>query len=227
VNQIKHWPFEDRPREKLLDRGARRLTDAELLAIILGAGSPGLHENALDHARRLLVVFGGLAGIGEASVTELTAMKGIGKARAAQLKACLELGRRGGASSWHRGEPLGSPEDVFRHFHARCRNAKREAFYVVLLTNRNRKIRDVKISEGSLTASVVHPREVFRPVIREAAAGVVLVHNHPSGDPTPSREDVEITQRLKSVGDIMGVRVMDHVVVGHDRFFSFNAEGLL
>ena len=104
---------------------------------------------------------------------------------------------------------------------------KREAFYVVLLTNRNRKIRAVKISEGSLTASVVHPREVFLPVIRESAAAVVLVHNHPSDDPTPSRDDMEITRRLKSVGEIMGVRIIDHVVVGHDRFFSFNSEGLL
>lgn len=227
MNRIKQWPREDRPREKLLDRGPGALTDAELLAIILGGGSTGVRENALDHARSLLLSFGGLAGLDEASVTELTRVRGIGKARAAQIKACLELGRRRTANSWHTGQPLGSPEDVFRHFRARCHNAKREAFYVVLLTNRNRKIRDVKISEGSLTASVVHPREVFRPVIRESAAGVVLVHNHPSGDPTPSREDIEITQRLKSVGDIMGVRVMDHVVVGHDHFFSFNAEGLL
>ena len=122
---------------------------------------------------------------------------------------------------------LSSPEEVFRHFRPRCINAKRESFYVVLLNNRNRKIRDVKISEGSLTASVVHPREVFNPVIRESAAGVIFVHNHPSGDPSPSREDVDITHRLRQVGEVLGVRVHDHVVVGHDRFFSFNREGLL
>jgi len=227
MNRINEWPIEDRPREKLLDRGPRDLTDAELLAVVLGSGNAGPHDNALDYARSLIVTFGGLAGIDEASATELIAVKGIGKAKAAQVKACLELGRRREGHSWHTGQPLGSPEEVFRHFRARCSNAKRETFYVVLLTNRNRKIRDVKISEGSLTASVVHPREVFHPVIRESAAGVVLVHNHPSGDPTPSREDVEITRRLKSVGEILGVRVMDHVVVGHDRFFSFNTEGLL
>ena len=122
---------------------------------------------------------------------------------------------------------MSSPEEVFHHFRTRYVNAKHESFYVVLLNNRNRKIRDVKISEGSLTASVVHPREVFNPVIRESAAGVILVHNHPSGDPSPSREDMEITHRLSQVGEVLGVRVHDHVVVGHDEFFSFNREGLL
>lgn len=227
MDRINQWPPEDRPREKMLCRGPRELTDAELLAVVLGTGGAGRYQNALDHARSLIVAFGGLAGIDEASVTELMAAKGIGTAKAAQIKACLELGRRREGNAWNNGEPMGSPEEVFQHFRVRCRNVKREAFYVVLLTNRNRKIRDVKISEGSLTASVVHPREVFLPVIRESAAAVVLVHNHPSGDPTPSREDLEITRRLKSVGEIMGVRVIDHVVVGHDRFFSFNSEGLL
>jgi len=227
MNRINQWPTADRPREKLLDRGPGSLTDAELLAVVLGNGNAGQNQNALDHARSLIVAFDGLTGIDEASVTELVAIKGIGTAKAAQIKACLELGRRGEGNLWSAGEPMGSPEEVFKHFRAVCSNVKREAFYVVLLTNRNRKIRDVKISEGSLTASVVHPREVFRPVIRESAAAVVLVHNHPSGDPTPSREDMEITRRLKSVGEIMGVRVIDHVVVGHDRFFSFDSEGLL
>ena len=209
--------MEDRPREKLLERGADHLTETELLAILLGTGSAGENQNALDHARMLLMRFDGLGGIDDASIAELTSLKGLGRAKATRIKACLELGRRREDLRCEAGQLLSSPEEVFRHFRPRCINAKRESFYVVLLTNRNRKIRDVKISEGSLTASVVHPREVFNPVIRESAAG----------DPTPSREDVDITHRLRQVGEVLGVRVHDHVVVGHDRFFSFNREGLL
>ncbi len=137
------------------------------------------------------------------------------------------MARRIGRKTWKVGEPLRSPENVFRHFQNRFRKARREIFYVVLLTNKNRKIRDVKISEGSLTASLVHPREVFNPVIRESAAAVLFVHNHPSGDPTPSQEDMEITRRLKEVGEVMGIRVVDHVVIGHDRYFSFSERGML
>jgi len=145
----------------------------------------------------------------------------------AQLKACFELARRLGQDKWKVGEPLRSSEDVFRHFRKEFESEKREIFYVVLLTNKNRKIREVKVSEGSLTASLVHPREVYNPVIRESAAAVIFVHNHPSGDPAPSPEDLEITRRLKEVGEVMGVRVLDHVVIGRDRYFSFSDRGIL
>jgi len=224
---IKEWPEEDRPREKLLHNGAQSLTEAELLAIILRTGNASTKETALDHARALLKQFKGLKGLDEASPRELRVIKGIGSAKSAQLKASLEMGRRMGRETWKVGESLRSPENVFRHFQNRFRRAKRESFYVVLLTNKNRKIRDVKISEGSLTASLVHPREVYNPVIRESAAAVLFVHNHPSGDPTPSQEDIEITRRLKEVGEVMGIRVLDHVVIGHDRFFSFSDRGIL
>ena len=224
---IKEWPEEDRPREKLLHNGAQSLTEAELLAIILRTGNASTKETALDHARALLKRFKGLQGLDEASPKELGFIKGIGSAKLAQLKASLEMGRRMGRETWKVGEPLKSPENVFRHFQNRFRKSKREIFYVVLLTNKNRKIRDVKISEGSLTASLVHPREVYNPVIRESAAAVLFVHNHPSGDPTPSQEDIEITRRLKEVGEVMGIRVLDHVVIGHDRYFSFSDRGML
>ena len=174
---IKDWPEEDRPREKLLAKGAQSLSETELLAIILRNGNASTGESAIDHARR--------------------------------------------------GQPLRSAEDVYHHFRDNLGAEKRELFYVVLLNNKNRKIRDVKISEGSLTASLVHPREVYNPVIRESAAAVIFVHNHPSGDPAPSPEDIDITRRLKEVGDVMGVRVLDHVVIGRDRFFSFNDKGML
>jgi DNA repair protein RadC len=224
---IKSWPQSDRPREKLLTSGAPALSDTELLAIVLRNGNASTGETAIDHARLLLKRFNGLKGIDEASIAELTGVKGIGPAKAAEIKATLELARRLGGPKWPAGEPLRSAEDVFRHFHETLAREKRELFYVVLLNNKNRKIRDVKISEGSLTASLVHPREVYNPVIRDSAAAVIFVHNHPSGDPAPSPEDIEITRRLKEVGEVMGVRVLDHVVIGHERYFSFSDRGLL
>lgn len=224
---IKDWPEADRPREKLLNRGAAALSDTELLAIVLRNGNASTGESAIDQARLLLGQFDGLKGIDRASVAELTGVKGIGPAKAAEIKASLEIARRFTGLKWPAGEPLRSAEDVFRHFHEILAWEKRELFYVVLLDNKNKKIRDVKISEGSLTASLVHPREVYNPVIRESAAAVIFVHNHPSGDPAPSPEDIEITRRLKEVGEVMGVRVLDHVVIGHERYFSFSDRGLL
>jgi DNA repair protein RadC len=224
---IKQWPKEDRPREKLLELGARALSDTELLAIVLRTGNASTGESAIDHARFLLRLFNGLKGLDDASSGEIGTVKGIGPAKIAQIKACLEIAKRLGNHKWQAGEPLHSSEDVFRHFRDSLEKEKRELFYVVLLNNKNRKIREVKVSEGSLTASLVHPREVYNPVIRESAAAVIFVHNHPSGDPAPSQEDIEITRRLKEVGEVMGVRVLDHVVVGHDRYFSFSDRGLL
>ncbi|HJU63468.1 MAG TPA: DNA repair protein RadC, partial [Candidatus Binatia bacterium] len=179
--RIKEWPVEDRPRERLLGYGAQALTDTELLAIILRVGNASTGESAIDHARRLLSQFGGLKGIEETSASELGKIAGIGPAKIAQINACLEIARRLGNHKWEEGQPLRSSEDVFRHFRERLEQEKRELFYVVLLNNKNRKIREVKISEGSLTASLVHPREVYNPVIRESAAAVLFVHNHPSG----------------------------------------------
>jgi DNA repair protein RadC len=224
---IKEWPTQDRPRERLLEKGAQALSDTELLAIILRVGNASTRESAVDHARLLLGRFDGLKGMDEASITELRQVKGIGPAKVAQIKACLEIARRIGNRKWEAGQPLRSSEDVFRHFRDNLAKEKRELFYVVLLNNKNRKIREVKISEGSLTASLVHPREVYNPVIRESAAAVIFVHNHPSGDPAPSQEDIEITRRLKEVGEVMGVRVLDHVVIGVERYYSFSDSGLL
>ena len=155
---------------------------------------------------------------------------GLTQAQAGRVKAAFDLGRQllEAEASLHGNAPtLGSPEEAYRYMRPRYVNEYREHFDVLMMDNRNRLIRHHRVSTGSLTSSVVHPREAFHPVIRESAAGVIFLHNHPTGDPSPSREDVEITHRLRQVGEVMGIRVHDHVVCGHGRFFSFNREGLL
>jgi len=158
---------------------------------------------------------------------ELVGTPGVGPAKSAALTAALELGRRLAARRLRPGDPVRGPADVFRHFHARLRHARHERFLVVLLDGRHRMMREVVISQGTLTASLVHPREVFRPALREAAAAVVLVHNHPSGDPTPSTEDREITARLADAGSLLGVPVLDHVVIAERGWVSLCDLGVL
>jgi DNA repair protein RadC len=161
----------------------------------------------------------------EASVGELCVIKGIGLAKAAQIKAALEIAKRFAQEELKRGEQFRSSADVFNHYREHLGGLKKEEFHVLLLDAKNRKIKDVRVSEGSLTSSLVHPREVFGPVIREAAAAVILIHNHPSGDPLPSPEDLQITRRLREVGEVMGVRVLDHLVIGKGRYVSFVDDG--
>ena len=175
-----------------------------------------------------------LAGLSLLDLDSMTVRElrrqGLTAGQAERIKAAFELGRQllEAESYVHENAPMvSSPEEAYRYMRPRYVNERREHFDVLMMTNRNRLIRRHRVSTGSLTASVVHPREVFNPVIRESAAGVIFVHNHPSGDPSPSREDVDITHRLRQVGEVLGVRVHDHVVCGHDRFFSFNREGLL
>lgn len=222
-HSIKLWPQNDRPREKLLSQGPAVLSDAELLAILLRTGVRG--ASAVDHGRALMEQFGTLRQLAAAGVGELCKVKGLGPVKAAQILAALEIAKRYGEDEFKPGEPLRGSGDVYAHFRERLASEKREHFYAVLLDNKHRKIRDIAVSQGSLTASIVHPRDVFAPVVREAAAAVIFVHNHPSGDPTPSKEDIEITRRLREVGEIMGVRVLDHIVVGRGRYVSFVDDG--
>jgi DNA repair protein RadC len=213
---------DERPRERLLAHGAALLTDAELVALLLGTGTRG--RSAAVLARELLDPRG-LAALAEAAPRELAAVSGIGVAKATQLLAACELGRRIAARPLRRGDRIASPEDVHRHFHARLRDAATEQFHTVLLDSRHRVIRSVLTSQGTLTASLVHPREVFRPALREAAAALVLVHNHPSGDPSPSPEDREITRRLAQAGTLLGIPVLDHVIVADRGFASLREQG--
>jgi DNA repair protein RadC len=212
----------ERPRERLLAHGAAQLTDTELIALLLGSGTRG---NSAAVLARALLEARGLATLALAEPHELAATQGIGVAKAARLLAACELGRRVAARPLQRGDRIGSPEDVHRHFHARLRDAPAEQFHTVLLDSRHRVIRSVLTSQGTLTASLVHPREVFRPALREAAAALVLVHNHPSGDPSPSLEDREITRRLARAGALLGVPVLDHVIVADRGWTSLREEG--
>ena len=223
-SSIKSWPRGERPREKLAEQGPGALTAAELLAVVLRTGAEG--ENALAQGRAVMDLCGGsLRRLVGTTLTELCAIKGVGPVKAAQIQAVLELAKRFGEEEFIPGMPFRGSADVYAHFRERLGSEAYEQFYAVLLDNKHRKLRDVRISQGSLTSSVVHPREVYIPVIRESAAAVIFVHNHPSGDPTPSQEDLMLTRRLREVGELVGIRVLDHVIIGKGRYVSFVDDG--
>jgi len=224
---IKNWPEDERPREKLIKLGAEHLSEAELLALIIRTGDPSTRQSAVDIGRRMIQEFGSLRNLASATVTEICRVKGTGPAKAAAIKASLEIAARLNTDRLMNGERFTSPEQVYRHYHYRFRDRRKEYFMALLLDGKNRVLREVRISEGSLNQSIVHPREVFSPAVRESAAAIILVHNHPSGDPAPSREDREITRRLKEAGELMGVSVLDHIIIGDNGFVSFTAQGML
>ena len=221
---LKHWPEEERPRERLLKHGADKLSDAQLLAILIRNGEGG--RTAVDLGRELLEKFGDLAGIARAGVKEMREVKGIGPAKAAEIKAAIELGRRYQRPNLA-GASMCASQEVAEYFQPRLRDAKKEEFRCVLLDTKNRIIREETVSTGSLTASLVHPRETFKAAVRESAAAVIFVHNHPSGDTKPSQEDILLTKRLVQAGDLLGIRVLDHVIVGDGNHFSFRDSGLM
>ncbi|MCP9462248.1 MAG: DNA repair protein RadC [Nitrospira sp.] len=222
---ISYWPESERPRERLLSKGPEVLSDAQLLAILLRTGRRD--SSAVQVAMELLHHVGGLGGLVKSGVEELCSVEGVGPAKAAQLKAALELGRRSLATPLSTGMHVSSSADLFRHFYPVLRDRKQELFKVVLLDAKNAVIKETTISEGSLTLSIVHPREVFASAIRESAAGVIFLHNHPSGDPTPSQEDRRLTDRLVAAGRLLGISVLDHVIIGDGRYVSFADEGWL
>jgi DNA repair protein RadC len=215
----------DRPRERLRREGAQALSVTELLRLILGAGSAAVPTDRT--ATELLQRFGSLEGLERAGDAELASVPGIGPARIAGLRAAFEVGGRLARGPLQIGERLGSPEQVYRHFGARLRRCRQERFLALLVDSRHRLVAEVEVSRGSLNQSLVHPREVFAPAVRESAAAVLALHNHPSGDPSPSREEHEVTRRLAEAGEILGIRLLDHVVIGGDGFTSFARDGWL
>lgn len=213
----------ERPRERLSRVGAAALSTAELLALVLRTGVPGVPASVIgEHLVRRFESVEGLAAAGDA---ELSRVAGIGPAMIASLRAAFEVGLRLARVPLPTGCRLESPEQVFRHFGPRLRHARQESFFVLLLDSRQRVIRELEVSRGSLNQSLVHPREVFAPALRESAAAILVLHNHPSGDPRPSRDDLEVTGRLAEAGTILGIRLLDHIVIGADEFRSLARDG--
>ena len=221
---IKNLPEEERPRERLARHGASVLSNAELLAILLRTGTR--EESAISLAHRILVQEQGLRYLADSNVEQLSAINGIGKAKAAQIKAAIELGKRLAAFEPGADKPLKCPQDVAALLMEEMRYLKKEHMKLVLLNVKCNLISVEEISVGSLNASIVHPREVFNPAIRKSSASIIMVHNHPSGDPAPSSEDISITARIAEAGKLIGIELVDHIIIGDGKYISMKEKGL-
>ncbi len=221
--QIKNWPKDERPRERLFKHGEQYLADSELLAILLGTGTRG--ESALDLARRILHKFGDFRGMIHTDSRSWKEVKGVGDAKIAQIKAAIEIGKRLSLTGSDSKVNIGKAEDVFNLLKSKLRGAKKEKFIVVLLNNKNRVIRTVDVADGSV--SEVRPiiREVISRAFEYFADRVICVHNHPSGDPSPSTNDKVFMNDLMRATDCVGIKCLDHVIIADDRYFSFNENG--
>ncbi|MBN8236779.1 DNA repair protein RadC [Halobacillus kuroshimensis] len=222
---IKDVPKQDRPRERLIELGPAHLSNQELLAILLGSGTK--QESVMELSNRLLVHFEGMTLLKDAAIEELTAIKGIGAAKAVQLLAAVELGKR-----MHKMKPaerymIRSPEDGADFIMEEMRDLKQEHFICLFLNTKNQVLHRQTIFIGSLNASIVHPREVYKEAVKRSAASIICAHNHPSGDPTPSQEDIQVTQRLKECGKMIGIELLDHIVIGDRTFISLKEKGYL
>ena len=226
---INRWPQDERPREKLIKKGPEYLSDCELLAIILRTGMGNSKEkfSALDLAKKILTEYGSLKNLLDLSLSEFLKINGIGRAKAAQVMAAIELGKRAISEKNGNNVSFRCSEEVANYYIPLLKNLKKEQFRVILLDIKNKVIKEVLISVGSLTSSIVHPREVIKPVIKESAASVIFIHNHPSGDPEPSTDDIEITDRLCKSCNILGISVLDHIIVAEGGYFSFKQKQLI
>ncbi len=222
--KIADLPQADRPRERLLAYGAGALSNAELVAIVLRVGGAG--QNAIRLSESLLARFGGLPGLARAGLGELTQVKGVGEAKVAQIKASLELGRRLLATSPEERSQIRSPADAANLLMAEMGMLEQEHLRVILLDTRNRVLAIPTVYIGSLNSSVVRAGEIFRPAIRRNSAAIIVAHNHPSGDPTPSPEDVAVTRQIVEAGRLMDIELLGHIVIGQGRFVSLKERGL-
>jgi len=223
---VRDLPSSERPRERLLRLGAEVLSAQEILAVILGRGTVG--KPIMNIAQNLLSKFGNLKSIAEASIEELCKIEGVGIAKACQIKAALELGKR--ADSYPEDEKrieIKTAQDALKVVKQKLKDKKKEYFLLLLLDSRNQLIRPIDISMGSLDATVVHPREVFKEAITASAASVVLVHNHPSGNPEPSDDDLNLTKRLVQAGNLLGIEVLDHIIIGSQGHYSMKSHNLI
>lgn len=217
-------PKSERPRERLQKHGAEALSSQELLALIIGRGVS--KKSVMTIAQELLSKFGNIKAISEATLEELSQIKGIGFAKAAQLKASFELARR---KDEHDGERLSvkSHQDVIKVVRQKLKDKKKEHFLILCLDTRNNLKKISTISTGTLDANLVHPREVFKEAIQSLSSSIILVHNHPSGNPEPSEADIDITKRIMETGKIVGINVLDHIIVGDNTSFSFKEKGIV
>ncbi|MCM3742139.1 DNA repair protein RadC [Oceanobacillus luteolus] len=222
---IKDVPKEDRPRERAIRLGTNHLSNQEILAILLGSGSKA--ESVMTLANRVLMHFEGLKLLQDATIEELTAIKGIGRAKGVQILAAIELGKRMSQYKPDEYYVIRSPDDGANYVMEEMRVLKQEHFVVLFLDTKNRVIHRQTIFVGSLNASIVHPREVFREAVKRSAASIIVAHNHPSGDPSPSQEDIHVTKRLVDSGKIMGIEVLDHIIIGNRKFVSLKEKGYL
>jgi len=220
--KIKDLPEQNRPRERFLKYGPETLSDSELFAIFLRTGT--INENVVDMSNRLIAEYG-LDKLFDCSLKELQKIKGIGPSKAMQILAMAELGKRY-KDSQRPVKKINCAEDVFNLFHERLKDKKEEHFYILMLNTQNNVVGEERISIGILDASIVHPREVFKPAIRNSASKIILVHNHPSGDPTPSEDDLEITRRLMKAGEELGIKVIDGIIIGREKWESWKEKTL-
>ncbi len=224
-SKIKDWPVNERPREKLINHGPEVLTEAELLAILIGSGSGKV--TAVDIAKTLFVEHRTLRSLAGLSVGDLKQFRGIGDARAVSIAAAFELARRLQSSPDVERRIIRSPSDIAEEFIPALRDLQQEVFIVVLLNSANKIIKEITITKGLLNSSLTHPREVFRHAIVEHAASVILMHNHPSGNPEPSQEDISTTKQIVEAGKVVGIPVHDHIIIAGGNFTSLAERGLI
>lgn len=223
--QVRELPSEERPRERLMQLGPEALRDAELIAILFRSGTRG--ANAITLAEALLRQFGGLRKVAQASLEEITRVKGLGLVKAIEIRAALELGKRLAQHVEPERPRIRDADDVSRLLMVRFKEYEVEVFKALLLNTKNEVMREVEVSRGSLDGTLAKPCDVYREAVRAGAAAIIVAHNHPSGDPEPSRDDIALTKRLSEAGRIIGVRLLDHVVFGDGRHVSLADRDLL
>ncbi|MBI1820045.1 MAG: DNA repair protein RadC [Nitrospirae bacterium] len=216
---IPFWPDLEKPRDRLVNQGAETLSDAQLLAILIRMGCKG--QTAIDVAMVLLNHFNGLSGIAGATVHELCQIDGMGPSKAAQIHAAFEVGKRNLSGKKSKKGRFLSSKEIYLYFFPEYSSLKIEVFKIILLDTKNGLIKDIEVSKGSLNQTVVHPREIFNLAIRESAASLILIHNHPSGDPAPSPEDNLLTQKMVKAGTLLGIPVLDHLIIGKGDYYSY------